>query len=121
MVGMEAVGMEAVGMEAVGMEAEEMSGAAKGRGVLVVVGMERLSPHLLALDVRELVDVGRLLVNEPGWRLVEKRAEALHVDALVLGGEDVDHRLEAEADRAVADDLSHVRGVRGLEDGQVDA
>ena len=83
--------------------------------------MEKLGPHLLALDVRELVDVGRLLVDEAGRRLVEERAEALHVDALVLGGEDVDHRLEAEADRAVADDLGHVRGVRGLEDGQVDA
>merc|ERR1712123_546537 len=40
-------------------------------------------PDLLALDVRELVDVGRLLVDEAGWRLVEERAEALHVDALV--------------------------------------
>ena len=52
------------------------------------------------MDVRELVDVGRLLVNEPGWRLVEKRAEALHVDALVLGGEDVRCQWQSSARRS---------------------
>ena len=100
--------------------AEEAGEAAEGREMVVEKRCAEAG-DLLALDVRELVDVGRLLVDEAGRRLVEERAETLEVDALVLGGEDVNHRLEAEADRAVADDLGHVRRVGGLEDGQVDA
>lgn len=49
----------------------------------------------LANEVLDTLDFGGLLEDESCWWLVKKSAETLHVDAAVLGGEDVNHGFEA--------------------------